>query len=83
VVVSQLENTLGGIVFSWDNSHNVLNAELTGAFITGKTVAYAIDPIEGCKGAGIVDYAPDRITWELANYSGSITNLLIEIRVYP
>ncbi|TRZ66736.1 hypothetical protein D4R20_00105 [bacterium] len=81
VAVSELENTIGNITWSWDGNHLVLNAVLNGAFTVGLAVAYAIDPVEGFKGAG-VNYVPDRITWELLNYSGSITNLLVEIRVY-
>ncbi|MCX6246564.1 MAG: hypothetical protein NTW10_02420 [Bacteroidetes bacterium] len=83
VVVSQLENSIGEIVWTWDPSHLVLNAVLNGAFTAGNTLSYAIDPLEGFKAAGVADYAPDRITWELGSYSGSITNLFVEIRVYP
>jgi hypothetical protein len=82
VVVSELENTIGNIAWTWDGSHLVLNAVLNGAFTAGKTVAFAIDPVEGFKDAGVVEYVPDRITWMLTSYSSSITNLLVEIRVY-
>jgi len=81
VIVSELENTIGNVVWTWDGSHLVLSAVLNGAFTAGRTVAYAVDPVEGVKLAGTA-YLPDRLTWELPSYSGSINNLLVEIRVY-